>query len=98
MILPDQVRNAFAAHHLVKHEDAYVQNYLVLLRTENDRLRDELRALKPVGFTPSGRYVLGQAAAAILIGIMLAIAGFRIWQFVNEPRVTTALESPVHER
>ena len=58
MTIPQLVRHAVARRHVGKREDYLVQGYLRLLRKDDETLRDELNGLKPVGFSPSGRFCI----------------------------------------
>ena len=77
MTIPQLVRHAVARRHVGKREDYLVQGYLRLLRKDNETLRDELNGLKPVGFSPSGRFVFGRVVAALLLGC--ALMGGVLW-------------------
>ena len=80
MTFPRFVRHVVASRHVEKHEDWLVQDYLHLLRSDNARLQEELRALKPEGFTPSGRYVVARLLPALLFACAL-VAGAVWWKY-----------------
>ena len=79
MMLPQFIRHAAASRHVAKREDYLVQGYLRLLREDNVKLREQLHALKPVGFSRSGRSAFGRVVAALLLGCVV-MAGIFWWK------------------
>lgn len=72
-----RVRHVVASRHVDTHEDYLVQDYLRLLRKDNETLRKELNGLKPLGFSPSGRYAFARVVAGLLLGCTLLGGG--VW-------------------
>jgi hypothetical protein len=80
MTIPQRVWRVVAIRHVHKHEDYLVQGCLRLLREDNAKLREEFNGLRPVGFSPSGRYVFGRVVAGLLLGCML-LSGAVSWKY-----------------
>ena len=80
MRMPQLVRRVIAARHVERHEDWLVQDYLRLLRKDSEKLREELEGMKPVGFSPGGRYVFGRLVAGVLLVVFL-VAGGVWWRY-----------------
>ena len=78
-MIAEFVRGVVARRHVEKHEDYLVQGYFRMLREDNAQLRSEWSAMRPEGFTPSGRYVFVRVAIAFALVFALVAGGLLGW-------------------
>jgi len=78
-MISEFVRGVVARRHVKKHEDYLVQDCVRMVREDNAQLRSELSAMRPEGFSPSGRYVFVRVAIALALVLALVAGGLLGW-------------------